>query len=582
MYKKRIHKWQLRKNCKTAEKEAILRCMDTQENLGVDLGRPMLNGKPVKMHLIDRHRKEKRKADDLASEDDQLGQKMSSDTCHIDKRTNFAIMMSVEDRSLNTKRARTKRQASTMMVSFSHITDPTEYRNTQDLLVQLDNYINAKLDRDPQASMKVWEKSSRPPGGAIHISYSFQDEDLTCRFEIDADLFTRFQTAFDCLDSGQVRSAWKMVNEGAAMVCASLQQQSPELLHLLLRNLAMRNERKYPEIVDQLLRQFSAVSMTVLGQRHPITNVCRLLQAFPNSGDIGTMAMQKTLDAFERRLGRDHPICFEIREKTCLGLIDQNKYDEAKHAVEQLLKICGKFQGQDDLGSRSRFYELAGLYHDLRKTDEAEDILIDVVERGIEAGHLDLVNIWCNEIRGLIRERRGDHNAAESLLWTALSGSLLGLGSQHPSTAAIWINYQDVRRKQQQYRDTADAQAEELGVLSVDSKEPVRCFSRPRSWSFPLQKPALRIATQNVEGHQSIRSRKREDTSAESYPSFERRLHSSTTPATPLSVDAYAVPRPNERSPPTTKVNNLSSNFRLRLRSHSLPMRMTTSSEFCY
>ena len=62
MYKKRINDWQLHKNRKASEKEEISRIMEANQKLGVDLGEPMVNGRMVKMHLIERHRKEKRKA----------------------------------------------------------------------------------------------------------------------------------------------------------------------------------------------------------------------------------------------------------------------------------------------------------------------------------------------------------------------------------------------------------------------------------------------------------------------------------------------------------------------------------------
>jgi hypothetical protein len=62
MYKKRIKDWQLHKNRKALEKEEISRIMEANQKLGVDLGEPMVNGRIVKVHLIERHRREKRKA----------------------------------------------------------------------------------------------------------------------------------------------------------------------------------------------------------------------------------------------------------------------------------------------------------------------------------------------------------------------------------------------------------------------------------------------------------------------------------------------------------------------------------------
>src|SRR2546430_5198882 len=215
MYKKRISKWGLHKNCKAAEKEAILRCMDTQEDLNVDLGQPMLNGKPVRMHVLHRHRKEKRKGDCLASEKDHVDQEVLSDTCHASKRKIFAAVNSVTDSSANAKRTRIRRQASTILVSFSRVTDPADYRNAQDLLVQLDHYIDAKLDGNPHTALDAWENSSILPRGGIGVSYMFQNRAFVGRFVHHTDLFEGFYATVGCLDSEQVRSAWKLANESA-------------------------------------------------------------------------------------------------------------------------------------------------------------------------------------------------------------------------------------------------------------------------------------------------------------------------------------------------------------------------------
>lgn len=485
MYKKRITKWQLRKNCKTAEKEAILQCMDTQKTLGVDLGQPMLRGKPVRMHLIDRHRKEKRKADDLAPADDLLGHQISSDCYHASKRKNLALVASVKDPSIHIRRPRKARPPSTVQVSFSHITPPTEYRNTEDLLVQVEHYIAAKLDRDPNASIYAWEKeSSSLPGDAIDISYMFENKTLRCKFRNDADLFERFRVATKCLGNGQYRSAWKLINEGAAMVHACLIQQGPEFLRRLSVYLALEDVRKYPEITNLLLRQFSAVAVTILGQSHPASNICRLLQSFPTNPEIAVLALQKTMDAFEYRLGSDHYICLHTLEKICRALIAQKKYNEAGRVMLQILRKNEQSRGKNDFESRWGLLVLAGFYYDVGKNDEAEEILAEVAKCGIENGRLDVVNVHVNELRGLICMDRGNLQAAESEMWTALSSNILRSGPQDPYTTQIWINYKVIQGRQQQSHYIAYVPGGKLRVASTKSREPIQYFSRPRSWSF--------------------------------------------------------------------------------------------------
>jgi hypothetical protein len=48
MYKKRINDWQLHKNCKASQKEEILRYIETNRKLGINLGEPMVNGRKAR------------------------------------------------------------------------------------------------------------------------------------------------------------------------------------------------------------------------------------------------------------------------------------------------------------------------------------------------------------------------------------------------------------------------------------------------------------------------------------------------------------------------------------------------------
>jgi hypothetical protein len=152
MFKKRIDEWQLHKNAKAAEKEAILRSMKQHEKLGVDLGQPMLKGKVLELHRLERYRKEKRKFDYLTPGDD----------CSINdgRECNLLLASNTKPNTVNaahhvTKRSRKSCQESLAHISFSRIDDPTQYRNAEYLLVQLDHYYTSKLANDPLASFNA-------------------------------------------------------------------------------------------------------------------------------------------------------------------------------------------------------------------------------------------------------------------------------------------------------------------------------------------------------------------------------------------------------------------------------------------
>jgi hypothetical protein len=205
MYKKRINDWQLHKNCKALEKEEILRCVETNRKLGVDLGEPMVNGRMVKLQVIERHRKEKRKA-------------RSPSPSVIDGRS--------------TKLARPGGPTCSASISFSRIDDPTDYRNTQNLLFQVDQYYNSKLENNSHAAWEAWTRSSRER--RIKISYTFQGSTSTCVLNRPCDVFYRYKCAVRLLELDRTREAWRMIQEGAEMVRPLLLQESPDFITDLL------------------------------------------------------------------------------------------------------------------------------------------------------------------------------------------------------------------------------------------------------------------------------------------------------------------------------------------------------------
>lgn len=121
----------------------------------------------------------------------------------------------------------------------------------------------------------------------------------------------------------------------------------------------------------------------------------------------------------------------------CRALIAQKKYNEAGRVMLQILKKNELSRGKNDFESRWGLLVLAGFYYDVGKNDEAEEILADVAKCGTENGRLDVVNVHANELRGLICMDRGDLQAAESEMWTALSSNILRSGPQDPYTTQV-------------------------------------------------------------------------------------------------------------------------------------------------
>lgn len=446
MYKKRINDWQLRKNCKALEKEEILRSIETNRELGVDLGEPIINGQTVKMHIIERHHREKRKVR-------SPGPSMAG--------------------ARSTKRICLQRAGFSASISFSRIEDPAEYRNFENLLFQIDQYYNAKLENDPHAAWNTWKQSSFPR--PIKVRYTFQDATYTCALISTASMFDRYMVAFHLLNANHHRDAWRMIQEGAEMVRPILLQQCPEFIRELLASLSFMQSAGHDELKTELLRLISNMAIVVHGDRHPISILCQLLQTLHGNRDVISLGMSKIRDVLKRRLGHTHFELICTQRRHCLVLLEQKMYDEAKRTLLDIINICEHVYGRNHHHTRESLYYLAYQYFLRSRDSEAEDVLVDVLQRGKEWGDCDFVNILANIMQGDMYSLRGDYEAAETSLWSALSGSLHRFGPKNPKTVRARIEYKNAMVLLQKHRDT----------FTEILEEPVRCLSRSRSSSQP-------------------------------------------------------------------------------------------------
>ena len=446
MYKKRIDDWQLRKNCKALEKEEILKRIETNRELGVDLGEPIINGRTVKMHILERHQKEKRKVR-------SPGPSMAG--------------------ARSTKRACLQRAGFSASISFSRIEDPAEYRNFENLLFQIDQYYNAKLENDPHAAWDAWEQSSFRR--SVKVTYTFQGSIYTCAVVSAEAMFNGYVAAFHLLNADHHRDAWRMIQEGAEMVRPVLLLQCPWFIRELLVSLSLMKSAAHDELKTELLRLISNMAIVVHGDRHPISILCQLLQTLHGNRDVISLGMSKIRDVLKRRLGHTHSESISTQRRRCLVLLEQKMYDEAERTLLDIINICEDFYGRNHHHTRESLYYLADQYFRRWRDSEAEGVLVDVLQRGKEWGDCDFVNILANAMQGYIYSQRGDYEAAERSYWSALSGSLHIFGPKESSTVHTRIRYREVMALLQKHRDT----------FTEILEEPVRCLSRSRSSSQP-------------------------------------------------------------------------------------------------
>jgi tetratricopeptide (TPR) repeat protein len=484
MFKKRIDEWQLHKNVKAAEKEAILRSMKQHEKLGVDLGQPMLKGKVLELHRLERYRKEKRKLDYLTPGDD----------CSIDdgRECNLLLTSDMEPSTVNaarhvTKRSRKSCQSSSAHISFSRIDNPTQYRNAEYLLVQLDHYCSSKLANDPLASFNAWVESSTPPGGAVHISYTIQGISRVCIYSNPCNIFDRYSSIGRLLDNGQQKAAWRQAHEGAEMVRTCLQMESPRILRDIVSFWANTSLGHYSDLSRQLLRQFSSMATIIYGKHHPVSNVCRALHTLQPDYNVTALAQRKLLDIFKQSLGDYHMFSAMTETAVSDNWIMVGEYDEAERFLSQSFKNCELRRGRHDVFTCKYLYELARLSLCRGRYAEAEDVLIDVLQRLNDGGEA-YFNLLANELLGMVYYLQGNFDAVEAHLWMALSGTLLQYGPHYPWTTEIWMTYLQVKRRQRMSEGVMTSEDDGVTFRRALIRSPGR-FSHPLAQSLPRKRP---------------------------------------------------------------------------------------------
>jgi hypothetical protein len=457
MYKKRINDWQLHKNCKASVKEEILRSVEANRELGVDLGEPIVNGRTVKMHIIERHRKEKRRARSPGS---------------------------VVTNGLSTKRACRQRAGFSASISFSRIEDPTDYRNCENLLFQIDQYYNAKLENDAHVAWDAWKQlSSRVQ--QVKISYIFQGVTYTCAFVSPWSIFSRYRSAVELLRDNRHSGGWRMIQEGAEMVRPVLRQQSPEFITELLSYLSAAQSADHDGLKMQLLRLISGMATIAHGDRHPISILCQLLQTLHGNQDAIRLGMSKLRDVLRRQLGQTHLASIFAQQRISSTLLKQRRYDESERAILDLVSICEHIYGRNDYHTRDNLFLLAGLYYEMRRDSQAEGVLVDVLRRGKGQGDNDRINISARGLQGDIYFNRGDYRTAEVSLWSVLSGTLLQNGPRDPGTVNRWVKYKKVATLLKKHQKVSNPLAAYPEALPKITDEPLRCRSRNRTSNQP-------------------------------------------------------------------------------------------------
>src|ERR1700733_4795985 len=173
----------------------------------------------------------------------------------------------------STKRTRQPGPTRSVPISFSRIPDPTDFRNFEKMLFQVEKYYSVKLGSDPHKAWDSWKDFSK-----IKVSITFQGDTYACIFDRTDSVFYRFYLADRYLEENRTQDAWRLAHEGAEMVGPLLRQESSHFLRELLLHFLDEYSGDYAGIQRELLHFLTSMSFITYGREHPISIICQLLQ----------------------------------------------------------------------------------------------------------------------------------------------------------------------------------------------------------------------------------------------------------------------------------------------------------------
>ena len=464
MYKKRITKWQLFKNYKAAEKEQIVRSLEDNGHFDLEHHQLTIRGLPIKMHRIDRYRRERNQGSIAGLDSTNLFEEESiTRSDFTENRRTQTLMRHLDARA--EKRAQFRRRLINIADPKSHVSDLPEHQDTTKLLWQIEYYFSWKLGDNPTVAWNAWKKSSVASRPSEPISYIFQGEGFHCVYNNPTDIFNRFGSAQMCLQRNAYRPAWKMINEAAAMVRACLQQEDPLLLQRLWSSILNESASTDSEIATHLLQLLFNMATIVCGRLHPITIICELLSTSQRRKYIAKLAEEKFVDMLGCSLKENHVNVLTARFETQCSLRDQGEDYEMERSARNVIEISERFRGRDDFTTRHALYKLATCIYANGRYSEAERIVVDTIERGKAAGDCDRVNILANFLMSNIYFERKDYTAAEVPIWRALFGSLWSCGLYGPVTMLVWQQYKILQSERDDVRETIEVERQYLHSL---------------------------------------------------------------------------------------------------------------------
>jgi len=334
MYLQRINKWDLCKNNKQAEHTKSGQTHSQHEKHGRVHHKATVRARPAR---IKKEPKDKGPASQI-SEDRQVVKKNTNPSKILKPKDTVALLDELRQQIMNSSSP------------LPPLSTPFKLKNAEMFLA----YTNIFYDSFPALSTE--ETAIQP--------YDFSNK-------LDA--------AFDYLNVGQQKAAWRILNDASDMVQPLLASNNWRLMQLLVGNALDWSLKAPVDAFKSVFTYISSMATLVLGRGNPISVVCTAITSL-DAGDPAYMPACRLIVAkIEAKLGSSHKEVLQAKDMHGMLLTIGQCHDEAQSIQRELLRHHLK---EDPLSQEAvwAFYRVGLTCEKLRDWEGAVNVLRHVLD----------------------------------------------------------------------------------------------------------------------------------------------------------------------------------------------------------
>ena len=245
------------------------------------------------------------------------------------------------------------------------------------------------------------------------------------------------------------RAGWKFIQQAFEILQATIVQQHPRLLSGYLEQFYSSLYDAHPDLMRQLFH-FSAENAKIqFGDRHPITQFCRLLPRFGNKLDVIQLVWKRLHESFDAKLGISHEEVLRSKISLCGVFIERKQFAEAEQLLQFILR--NHERPPTDYWVRAARCRLGWLYVEQQRYSDAEEVLVDLLQqyRGCEGNEdvsIDAIYIASLSLLARSNRERKQYKQAEIILNDACHFCVPLFGREHGYSISVLYELEQLKR----------------------------------------------------------------------------------------------------------------------------------------